>query len=1252
MKKIISKHATLAARGRDLTIAGVGASAGALDSFKKFFSTMPVDSSVAFVLIQHLDPTHESHAAELVGAYTRMQVTQVADGMRVEPNCVYIIPPNKYLSIRRGVLHLSPPSEPRSLRMAIDFFFRSLAADRKERAIGVILSGTGSDGTLGMKEIKAAGGLTMAQTPATAQHSGMPSSAIASGSVDCILPVEQLAKPLVAFVQHPYISLAGDHPAPETFPDSLASVVALLHIRTKFDFSGYKTGTLRRRIGRRMSLRQIDRAEAYIELLRSDPGELNALHRDLLIHVTSFFRDPAAWKVLQERVVRPLVAAADPLAPLRAWVPACATGEEAYSLTILLLEELQAAKKSCPLQVFASDVASEGLEAARTGIYPEGIAAQVSPERLQQFFTRVDRSYQVRKELRDVLVFAPQNILSDPPFSRIDLISCRNLLIYLEPTVQHRVVTLLHFALNSGGHLFLGSAEGVGMDDDLFEPLAKKYRIYRRVGPPRADRLELPLASGTTATALQTTVGQRLNLRAGRLANLAQQLLLERYAPASMIITRAHEILYYHGQIDEYLVHPSGAPTHDVIAKVRSELRSKLRGALHEALRTDRGVVVDHVPLRTGKGGAHVRLAVEPLDATREVEGLWLVSFELERETSPSPPLLPATAGNPMGNDTTQVQKLEDALGEAREDLELSIEDLRATNEELLSVNEELQSSNEELETSREELMSLNEELQSSNEELETSKSELMSLNEELNTSNADLASKVLELEASNNDLDNLLSSTNVATIFLDTQQRIRRFTPNATRLFSLIKSDIGRPIGDIAQKFVDPSLLTDVAATLRTPTSATSEIQTQDGQWFLRQVLPYRTCDNIIEGVVITFSDIAAEALQKARHYAESIVDTVREPLLVLDSDLRVRSASRSFFESFKSSPKETVGKLVYDLNEGEWDIPTLRTLLGQILPRELAMNDLEIRHDFKSIGPRVMLLNARAITRDDGRPEMILLAIDDITERTRARQLLHDSESLKKQEEQLRQRQAELAHALRISTIGEIASNLAHELNQPLSSIANRVEACMGYVRAGMIVPAKLLTLLEDASSEALRAGSIVEHLRSFIQEKEARFEAADLREIARGIPRLLGRELQQEKVDFQLDSGSSALPILADRIQIEQIILNLVQNSIDAMRSLPSERRTLRLSTRAVDGMAELMVTDSGSGLPAEATKKLFEPFFTTKPHGLGMGLAISRSIIEAHGGRIWVVCPTDGRAGTTLSLNLPLKPPHTARKRVSK
>lgn len=1196
-------------------IVGIGASAGGLDAFKRFFSALPADTGAAFVLIQHLDPTRKSLTADLVATYTRMHVVQVKDGMRVEANRIYVIPPNTYLSIRNRTLRLSAPTAPRSLRMAVDFFLCALAAAHHENAIGVILSGTGTDGTLGLKEIKLGGGMTMVQDPDTAQHDGMPRSAIAGGNADYVLPAEQMADALLAYVQHAAVAATSIATRPATAPDLLATAVEVLRAHTKFDFSGYKKGTLQRRIQRRMSLRHLDELPKYVDVLRNDPAEVTALFKDLLINVTSFFREPAAWQVLQAQVIRPLVAAKGTDVPLRVWIPACATGEEAYSIAMVLIEEIEAAGKVCRLQVFASDVDSEALETARAGIYPEGIAADVSAQRLSRFFIKSEHRYQVNKELRDTVVFAQQSLVRDPPFSRLDVISCRNLFIYLEPALQERLIPLLHFALLEGGYLFLGSAEGIGPQADLFEAVSTKWRIYRRIGPTRHDRLRFPVAGAPVSAAVRGKTPGRSN--PARLAALAQSLLLQRYAPACVIVNRAGEILYFHGRTDDYLMQPSGAPTQDLLAQARNGLRTKLRAALLDAVRGNQRVVLPGIQMRRGGAFPRVKITVEPLPAaSTESEGLWLVSLEDEPElASAAPPPADRTAV-----DAAVVQQLAYELQSTKEDLQQTIEDLRAANEELMSVNEEFQSSNEELETSKE---------------------ELQSLNEELTTANMQLENKLGELEAANNDLDNLLTSTNIATLFLDPDLRIRRFTPAATRLFSLIPSDIGRPITDIALKFTDPDLLLDVGASLRQPTTPKTEVQAHDGRWYIRQVLPYRTRDNRTEGVVITFSDIAAEALREARLYAESIVDTVRHALLVLDADLRVRSANRAFYTTFHVSPEDTVGRLLYELGNRQWDIPRLRTMLGEVLPQRRALTDFELEAEIESIGRRTMLLNARAIQRAGDRPHLILLAIEDITERRRAQEALREAEARKYIEEQVRQRQAELAQALRISTVGELASGLAHELNQPLSAIVNGVEACARYVRSGKTASREFLALLDDASGEAMRAASIVEHLRHFIEKGQPRFARADLRDIARNVLHLLGREIDQGKITLRLDLPPRPLPIRADRIQIEQIIVNLLQNAIDALRDAPTDRREIQLQARATKGTAEVAVRDTGSGVSTAALQHMFEPFFTTKPNGLGMGLAISRSIIEAHGGRLWVKRRADGGPGTTVAFTLPLR-----------
>jgi two-component system, chemotaxis family, CheB/CheR fusion protein len=1311
---------------------------------------MPPDSGMAFVLIQHLDPAHESLTAELLGRHTKMSVVQVKREMSVEPNHVYVIPPNKYLSIRERRLRLSSPDVHRALRMPVDFLLRSLAEDQRERAVGIVLSGTGTDGTLGLKEIKAAGGLSIVQDPETAQYDGMPRSAIAGDSVDQAVSIDKMPQLLLAYAQHRYLRNPLDaRPVEEEAPQDFADVVGLLRARAKFDFGPYKKGTLGRRVHRRMGLRHVERLADYLQLLRTDPAEVNALHKDVLIGVSSFFREPAAWDALTSDVLRRMVAQKPAGTAVRAWVPACATGEEAYSLAMLLIEQLQATQKSCDIQIFASDVDTQALEQARAGVYPESVAADVSPERLRHFFVRGDSTYRVNKELRESVVFANQNVITDPPFSKLDLISCRNLLIYLEADVQKKIVSLFHFALTEGGYLFLGSAESIGQAEDLFEPVSKKWRIYRRIGTVRSDRVHFPIEPPPERTP-RMAAAPRAAASEARLAEAVHQLLLDRYAPASVVINRRFSIVHFAGPTHKYLAQPPGPPTRDLIAQAREGLATKLRGVVHRALREDQQVTLTGVRVRRNDHLHRVRLTVEPLKVAKETEGLLLVCFEDEPTTSQPPPETTASSGG----DEWLVRQLEHELKTTREDLQSTIEELEASNEELKAANEEA--------------MSVHEELQSTNEELETSQEEMQSLNEELSTVNNQLQSKVAELERANDDLDNLLTSTGMPTIFLDRRLRIRHFTPSATDLFNLIPSDIGRPIRDIAQKFIDPDLLADAEAVLDKLAPLKREVRTEDGRLYMRRLLPYRVQDSHIDGVVITFSDVATEELQAARAYAESIVDTVREALLVLDADLRVVSANRSFYEMFQVSQEETEGRPIYELGNRQWDIPRLRAFLEQTPPEKRQLTNFEVEHNFPSLGPRTMLLNGRLLSPNGGPPGLfLLLAIEDITERKRSRQALEVSEarfrgivdsaadgiitideqgvvlsfnpaaerifgyaaaevlgrkinmlmpapyrdehdrylqsylttgqariigigrevagrrkdgsefpmglavseyhdgtgsrfagivkdlsSHKAAEQQLRQREAEVVHAQRLHTVGELAAGLAHDLAQPLAAVANEIGACVRFVQTGRTEPPTLLGALERAGNEAEHAAHVLEHLRQLVEKRPADFRIVDLCGIVDGSVELIRHEIERRQIRLRVDMKQRPLRVKADRVQIEQVIVNLLQNAIDAVVAADAERREIDVQCRqSAPGTAEVAVHDSGPGIGEANFAKLFAPFFTTKPQGLGMGLAISRTIVEAHAGRIWAE-RTPAEGGTAVRFTLPLLSRRAPSKRSAK
>jgi two-component system CheB/CheR fusion protein len=847
-------------------IVGIGASAGGFEATMKFLQAMPPDSDIGFVLIQHLDPERESLTAELLAKRSKLHVSEAADQTRVEPNHLYVIPPDRYLAVKDGVLHVTRPDVPRGARAAIDFFLRSLAEDCREKAIAIILSGTGADGVLGARAVKAHGGMTIAQEPSTAQHEGMPSAAIAAGVIDHVLPVETMPGLLISYTRHPYANgkaIEVENPATSS-AQQLNTILNWLRTRTKYDFRTYKKATLARRTARRMSLHRIESLPEYLEFLRQRPDEANSLIKDLLINVTEFFREPDAWRELENSVLKPLLASKGPEAPIRVWTPGCATGEEPYTIAMLLFEHVQKLQKHNTVQVFATDIDREAVEFARQGRYPASIATDVPPERLARFFVerKGEHTYEISKALREMVMFAEQNLISDPPFSRLDLICCRNVLIYLEPDVQEKILALFHFALLEGGVLFLGNAESIGRQHDLFQPISHKWRIFRRIGPVRQERVNFPiLPSGRRRAEPLAPPPPR---RDTRLAQLAQQQLLDRLAPASILIDEHFEILYFCGPTEDFLTQPPGPPTMNLLSRAREGLCNQIRGAVRQAL-SERRTVELETRVRYDNGVKPVQLTVAPVEDSQERSLLALVIFEAKRR----PKSQPAQAAPPTARD----QDDESVIGHLERELLSTKEDLQATIEQYETSTEELKAANEEV-------MSINEELQSSNEELETSKEELQSLNEELTTVNAQVAAKIVEVEAKNDDLTNLLASTDLATLCLDSELGIKWFTPAMQSLVSIVRSDVGRPMRDLTHKFTRDDLMETAASVLKSLAPHECEVETEDGRCFLRRVLPYRTADNRIDGVVSTFTDITRRksAEERLRRVNESLEQTVDE--------------------------------------------------------------------------------------------------------------------------------------------------------------------------------------------------------------------------------------------------------------------------------------------------------------------------------------------------------------------------------------
>jgi len=871
----------------DFPIVGIGASAGGLGAFEAFFSGMPADTdpNMAFVLVQHLAPDHKSILTDLIRRYTRMQVSEVEDGMPVQPNCAYIIPPNRDMMFVNGTLQLTEPSAPRGQRLPIDYFFRSLAQDQRSKAIGIVLSGTGSDGTLGVRAIKGEGGLVMAQTPDSTEYDGMPRSAIATGLVDYELPPAEMPVQLIAYAVHAFgrPHHSGAILAPQT-DHILQKIFSLLRTQTGHDFSQYKPSTIHRRIERRMAVHQVDNLYNYVKELQQIPGEVEALFRDLLIGVTNFFRDPAAFKVLEETVIPDLFINRSPDTPIRIWTPGCSTGEEAYSLAILLAEKQEALRQRFRIQVFATDIDSQAIAVARSGVYPASISVDVSPERLARFFTLEPGgdSYRIHKVIRDLLLFSPHSLIKDPPFSKLDLVSCRNLLIYLSADLQKKLIPLFHYALKPGATLFLGTSETIGEFHDLFSVLNRKQKIYRRQNDhygalrPSLERFLPPMLTSSAAAHLSPPVKQTASAMLS-LRELTEQALLQAVAMVAVLVNAQGDILYLHGRSGQYLeLTPGEIGVNNLLKMAREGLRHELATALHQAVETRETVQRNGLRVKTNGDFTPVDLSVRRVttDATMSTEvPLLLVILK----PTPVPEqteialLLPKNRVNDLhANVDVRIVAL-------KQELHAKEEFLQTSNEELETINEELKSSNEEMQ-------SVNEELQSTNEELETSKEELQSVNEELATVNAELQNRVADLSRANNDMNNLLAGTGIGTIYVDHQLRILRFTPAATQIINLILSDIGRPVGHLLSNLVGyDRLVTDTQAVLDTLIPRELEVQTTTGVWYALRIHPYRTLENVIEGAVITFVDLTE--IVQARESLRQSNDMLRLAVIVRDA-------------------------------------------------------------------------------------------------------------------------------------------------------------------------------------------------------------------------------------------------------------------------------------------------------------------------------------------------------------------------------
>ncbi|MCW6050510.1 PAS domain-containing protein [Lyngbya sp. CCAP 1446/10] len=1225
--------AQLATTDAPFPIVGIAASAGGLEAFTGLLSHLPVDTGMAFVLIQHLAPDHKSLLTEILARETQMPVSEVKDGVAVEPNQVYIIPPNTKMVLSKGVLQLSPREKIYGKYMPGDAFFTSLAIDRGHKAIAVVLSGGDGDGSLGLKAIKAAGGMTFAQCQDTAKFDSMPNTAVATGNVDFVLPPEKIAEELANYSRNPLLTsplpltIVEESPQQE---DALATIFALLKSTTGVDFSHYKRTTIARRIQRRMVLYKLETLDAYAEHLRHNSAEVKALYEEILIHVTSFFRDPEVFDNLKKLVFPTITQNKSANAPIRIWVAGCSTGEEVYSIAICLLEFLGDRVIPPPIQIFATDISETAIGKARSGSYSENQMVDISPERRQRFFIRaeVGGSYRICKAIREMCVFARQDLGSDPPFSNLDLVSCRNVLIYLGESLQKKVMPIFHYSLNPTGFLLLGTSESIGKYSYLFNSVDKKSKIYaKKLTATRPIFSFMPSSYPVAKVGERQGVNEKL-MNGFDLQRETEQLILNRYAPASVVVNEEMKILQVRGDIDPYFKVAAGTPDLNLLTMARTGLLLDLRTAIYQAQTQNATVRKEGVSVESGGRSTIVNIEVIPFQPQAVETRYIVVLFEEAAPTDLNFCSLTSESGE-QGDLDPENERLRQALATANQEK-------NAAQAHLQSLIEEQENLNQDLKIANEEILSSNEELQSTNEELETAKEEIQATNEELTTTNEELRSQYLEQTQLNNDLTNLLASINIPVLMLANDLHIRRFTPTAQQLFNLIPTDIGRPFSDIRLTLDVPDLEQMILEVIDTLQTKEQEVQTQAGYWYNLRIRPYRTTENRIDGVVMVLIDIdalkrSARTLEDARNYAETIVETVQTPLVALDADFRVNKANRSFYETFEVSFSDTSKSSLFELGNGQWNIPQLRWILEDILVSDVQLQNFELDHQFEQIGQKTMLLNACKLERED-KALMILLSIEDITDRKQFE--IQRSQLL--EQEQLARQQAETANR----TKDEFLANLSHELRNPLTPILGWAQL----LKSGQLKGAAANRALEVIERSARAQSQLIEDMLDISRITSGKL-ALDISQIDLGLvvqAAIDGVQLSAEAKNIEIVSQLSSATVLGDAARLQQVVWNLLSNAI---KFTPAGGR-VEIALESIDDHAGLRVSDTGKGIRAEFLPYIFDRFHqgdssTTKAsQGLGLGLSIVRHLVELHGGTVKADSPGEGQ-GTTITMRLPLR-----------
>ena len=1175
----------------------VGASAGGLEPLKEFISALPTDAPLAVVVIQHAQAGKETYLPEILGRLTPLRVVAATNGAQLAAGVVSVIPPGSKAAIADDRILLEDRGEAAGAPHLIDALFSSAAEALGPRAACVVMSGSGNDGTRGVKAIRSHGGLVLVQAPQEAAFDSMPRSAVSTGLADHVVAARLMQGLLV---DHARMLATRSAAGSVTDDADVRRVLELLYERTGNDFREYRSGTVRRRLSRRMALVGAGTVDEYVALLQSGSEEPEELTKDLLIGVTGFFRDPQAFEELAIACIRPSLETRELKTPVRAWVPGCATGEEAYSIAMLLHEEAERAGAKRGVTVFASDLDEESLAVARAGFYSAESVSAISQERLTRFFEPAGDSWRVGEELRRSLVFACHNFVSDPPFSKLDLVSCRNLLIYLEQGLQKKAHSIFGFALNCGGYLFLGMSDADAAQSEWFDAVNGRLRIYRR-NDVRARAQEASF-SGLGRQAFAGLDRPRDRTGVEGLDELAREALLEHFGAAVLIAEREGGIRYFYGSASRFLGLPSGAPDLNVFTMLPETVAARLRAAAHQAAQDDRPVTFRGAEMDGPGGHATAQITVAPVGGGDEYAHLAVILEEIPVEGD-----RPASEGDLVTDGDRVVERLERELREARDGLRATVRDYERTTEELHVAHEEV--------------ISMNEELQSTNEELETSKEEIQSANEELNTINAELRERVAELGEANNDLSNLVGATSIATLFLDRDLCIKRFTPPAAALLNLVPGDQGRPIGHFKQTFDGDELAVDARRVLDALTPLGREVCAEDGKWYTLYVMPYRTLSDSIDGVVVTLADVtrlkqAEEAAQLARVYAEAIIDATREPLVVLDATCRLVSANRAFAEMFGIQKDLEAGSHLDDVADGALSTPDLDALVARVISGDGEAGSCEIAVERAGPGPRTYLANANPVPGlAGGQATLALVALRDVTENRKTR------DTLRKTEQHLRASQ-------KLEGLGRLAGGVAHDFR-------NMMQITMGYAHRLLkrpSSPADREDLLEIVRAGE-RATALTTQLLAFSRRQELRLRPLDLSEVITGMERLLQQTLGED-VHLLLDSPEGLPAIMADRAQIELVVVNIAMNARDAM----PQGGELRVQLRAVEvgdayasrlevargRYVQLEISDTGVGMGERTRQNVFEPFFTTKGagSGTGLGLAAAYGIVRQCGGGIEV------------------------------